>query len=378
VPISFFRFKRESGSRDAAPAAFALPRRALIALGLGFACVATALATLAPAANSVLAAPDDSAASFWLSERRQSAPASDALRRQQAQQRHAQQQQARLQQQQQARLQQQRQAQFQQKQREAQQRAQLQAQYLYQQQVQAQMQQAPRRSHLSQIMDRMPWNRVVTITPNTFDLAPWIQRPEMSSNVAPADRRPAVRMSVAASPAPKPKPRPRALCVRLCDGSYFPVPGTGAGTQEDCNLACPRAPTRLYKTTNGDISTAVSAATGASYFALPVAMRFSKTLDQTCSCGTSDPMATILRDATLRRGDRVMTPEGFRVFKGGAKPPYSPRNFNSVDKALHLPRSERAILRSMERAAGVRPGAARRDAFAALLKPDIVGRPVSQ
>ena len=392
MPISYFRFKRESGSRDAATAAFALPRRALIALGLGFACVATALATLDPTANSVLAAPEDSAASYWLSERRQSAPSAQAIRRQQAQQRHAQQQQARLQEQ--ARLQQQASWQQQQMQLRRQhqlRQAQQQARYNHQQQIHAQMQQAPRRSELSQFIDRMPWNRVVTITPRAFDLprtpkvapviAPTSQQPRISSPAVDVDARPAAQKTAAVSVAPrsKIKPKPRALCVRLCDGSFFPVPGTGAGTQEDCNLACPRAPTRLYKTTNGDISTAVSAATGASYFTLPVAMRFSKAVDQTCSCGKSYPMATILRDATLRRGDRVMTADGFRVFKGGASPPYSPRNFDSIDKALNLPRSERAILRSMERATGVRPGAGRRDAFAALSQPDIqTGRSVSQ
>ena len=133
-----------------------------------------------------------------------------------------------------------------------------------------------------------------------------------------------------------------------------------------CARACPRAPTRLYKTSNGDISTAISAVDGASYFALPVAMRFSKVRDQTCTCGSSDPMATILNDATLRQGDRVMTADGFRLFKGGARPPFSPRNFQSVEQARHLPASERAVLRSMERATGVRPGVARSDAFAAL------------
>lgn len=361
MPISFFRSKRQSDARKAANAAFTLPRHALIALGLGFAFVVSAFVTLNPA-DTVLASPEEGAASYWLNERKRNAPSADGVGRQ-ARQRQVQQQRA----QQRSVQQQQQQAQSLQQQREAQ----MQAQYRYQQQVQAQMQQAPRRSGLSQIIDRMPWSRVVTITPGAFDLTPSIQQPEISSN-----RTPAVRRTANSSAAPK--ARPRALCVRLCDGSYFPAPGTGGGTQEDCNLACPRAPTRLYKTTNGEISTAISAATGASYFALPVAMRFSKTLDQTCSCGTSDPMTTILRDATLHRGDRVMTPEGFRVFKGGAKPPYSPRHFNSIDKALNLPRSERAILRSMERATGVRPGAARRDAFAAS-QPNIqIARTISR
>lgn len=358
MPISSFRSKRQSGSNASLTAPSALPRRTLVALGLGFALVATALVTLDPVANAVMAS-DDSAGSYWLSERKRSDPTADAKR--QTQQQYAQQQAQRQRQARQEYTQQQRQAQ-QQRQSQAHQQARIQ----YQLQIQARMQQAPSRAEAPRFMDLMPWNRVVTITPALYPIlqapAPLTNQPKLSSFDQGHESRPSDK-KLAASPA-QPKPKPRALCVRLCDGSYFPAPG--AGTQEECNQACPRAPTRIYKTTNGDISTAVSAATGASYFALPVAMRFTKTLDKTCSCGSSDPMATILRDATLRRGDRVMTADGFRVFKGGAQPPFSPRNFHSVEQALHLPRSERAILRSMERAGGVRPGAGRRDAFAAL------------
>jgi hypothetical protein len=314
-------------------------------LGLGFAIVTTGLIALAPALNVVQAAPDESTASYWLSERKRSGPSQEMLNRQtqqrmQAQQMHAQQR--------------------------------RQAQYQQQQRLQ-QQQQAQRRAEPLRFADLLPWNRVVTITPRALPQAQIPSLPTSPHLVTgvfssfDTDLKPATRKIADAQPTPvKAPPKPPALCVRLCDGSFFPAPGTGAATQEDCARACPRAPTRLYKTSNGDISTAVSTVDGASYFALPVAMRFSKVRDQTCTCGSSDPMTTILSDSTLRQGDRVMTAEGFRLFKGGARPPFSPRNFQSVEQARHLAPRERAVLRSMERAAGVRPGAARRDAFAAL------------
>ena len=357
MPVSQSDFTKPTAtSRSVA----SLPRRTLIALGLGFAIVATGLTALDPAMNVVLAAPDDDNASFWLSERKRHAPSQEALNRQAQQQ-----------------MQLRRQAQYQQ-----QMRLQQQKQQQLQQQMQQQMQQqAQRRSQPLRFSDLLPWNRVVTITPRGVSHAPALV--QIPASPAPAhvpapQARPQLVMGVLSSfdtvakPAANkiapaaPKPKPPALCVRLCDGSYFPAPGTGSATQEDCARACPRAPTRLYKTSNGDISTAISAVDGASYFALPVAMRFSKVRDQTCTCGSSDPMATILNDATLRQGDRVMTADGFRLFKGGARPPFTPRNFQSVEQARHLPASERAVLRSMERATGVRPGVARSDAFAAL------------
>jgi hypothetical protein len=157
-----------------------------------------------------------------------------------------------------------------------------------------------------------------------------------------------------------------AVCVRLCDGAFFPAPGPGAGSQESCARACPRAPVRLYHMTNGDISTAVSARDGAPYSALPVAMRYASVRDKTCSCGASDHASALVSDPTLRRGDRVMTAAGFRVFKGSARPPYSPGDFHTLAQATYLPAQERASLRSMERAAGVRPQARERDFHAAL------------
>ncbi len=186
--------------------------------------------------------------------------------------------------------------------------------------------------------------------------------------LAPAALRDPARTPDATGPAGAAmQPAPAsAVCVRLCDGAFFPAPGPGAGSQESCARACPRAPVRLYHMTNGDISTAVSARDGAPYSALPVAMRFASVRDKTCSCGASDHASALVSDPTLRRGDRVMTAAGFRVFKGAARPPYSPRDFHTLAQATYLPAQERASLRSMERAAGVRPQARERDFLAAL------------
>jgi len=170
----------------------------------------------------------------------------------------------------------------------------------------------------------------------------------------------------AREPARGPAAPVQAVCVRLCDGAFFPAPGPGAGSQEGCARACPRAPVRLYHMTNGDIASAVSNHDGAPYSALPVAMRYASVRDKTCSCGASDHASALLRDPTLRRGDRVMTAAGFRVFKGSARPPYSPRDFHTLAQATYLPAQERASLRSMERAAGVRPQTRGRDFLASL------------
>jgi hypothetical protein len=232
VPVSQSDFTKPTAtSRSVA----SLPRHTLIALGLGFAIVATGLTALDPAMNVVLAAPDDDNASFWLSERKRHAPSQEALNRQAQQQ-----------------MQLRRQAQYQ-----------LQMRLQQQRQHQFQQQQAQRRSQPLRFSDLLPWNRVVTITPRGVSHAPALvqipaspapahvpapqARPQLVTGVLSSFdtvAKPAANKIATAAPA-APKPKPPALCVRLCDGSYFPAPGTGSATQEDCARACPRATVEL-------------------------------------------------------------------------------------------------------------------------------------
>ncbi len=81
----------------------------------------------------------------------------------------------------------------------------------------------------------------------------------------------------------------KALCVRHCDGGFFPItdqatPDKLEGLGQLCKALCPNAEASLYTTAlSGGIETAV-AADGTPYTALPAAFKFQKTYDPTCSC----------------------------------------------------------------------------------------------
>ena len=110
-----------------------------------------------------------------------------------------------------------------------------------------------------------------------------------------------------------------AVCVRLCDGFFFPS-ATSSGGDEACAAQCPDAPTARYTEPAGSdrIEEAVSTQ-GALYSALPVANRYQTASDDICRCHrslTPDYSASVLNDPTLRKGDIVVTPKGLLVFQG--------------------------------------------------------------
>ena len=80
-----------------------------------------------------------------------------------------------------------------------------------------------------------------------------------------------------------------AVCVRTCDGSFFPVSYSGAGSRADsleevCRSLCPNADVQLYSfPLGGTIDQAVSTA-GERYVDLPNALKFQQSFDSTCSC----------------------------------------------------------------------------------------------
>jgi hypothetical protein len=80
-----------------------------------------------------------------------------------------------------------------------------------------------------------------------------------------------------------------AVCVRACDGSFFPVSYFGATNRSDtleqvCRSLCPNADVRLYSVPfGGTIEEAVSS-TGEPYARLPNAGKFEQTYDRSCSC----------------------------------------------------------------------------------------------
>jgi hypothetical protein len=61
-----------------------------------------------------------------------------------------------------------------------------------------------------------------------------------------------------------------------------------------------------------------------------------------------DRSDALMRDATLRRGDVIVTDEGVRVFAGRAACPHSVADFQTLAEARALPRQERTVLVAIE------------------------------
>jgi hypothetical protein len=143
-----------------------------------------------------------------------------------------------------------------------------------------------------------------------------------------------------------------AVCVRLCDGSFFPS-NTAVGGDAACNAQCPDAPTALYTEPAGSdkIEDAVST-TGALYTALPVALRNRATLDETCTCHRDQVSYSqmLLHDYTLHKDDVVMTPKGFIVFQGKKASAIRRDDFVALAGASSLPAESRAALTAMQNA----------------------------
>ena len=110
-----------------------------------------------------------------------------------------------------------------------------------------------------------------------------------------------------------------AVCVRTCDGSFFPVSYSGAGSRADsledvCRALCPNADMALYSFPFGGTVDEAASATGEPYANLPNAGKFEKAYDPSCSCRRKgQSWAEALADAEARYGhekhDILVTPE---------------------------------------------------------------------
>ena len=160
----------------------------------------------------------------------------------------------------------------------------------------------------------------------------------------------------------------QSVCVRLCDGYFFPV-GDLNGTDEIpsqeavCDNLCPGAPTRLYVLPSGsdNIEDAVSVRDSKPYTALPVAFNHTSKTERTCACHAELrlPSQKLLQDFTLRKGDGVMTPKGIRVFHGSHHWPYIRNDFLSLAETKDLSGADWGALAAIERASkGFRPAVA--------------------
>jgi hypothetical protein len=110
-----------------------------------------------------------------------------------------------------------------------------------------------------------------------------------------------------------------AVCVRTCDGSFFPVSYSGAGSRADsledvCRALCPNADMALYSFPFGGTVDEAASPAGEPYANLPNAGKFEKAYDPSCSCRRKgQSWADALADAEARYGhekrDILVTPE---------------------------------------------------------------------
>lgn len=138
---------------------------------------------------------------------------------------------------------------------------------------------------------------------------------------------------------PSPAPAPRPVCVRLCDGFFFPLPSSAASAADAegvCRALCPAANVALYfLPANSERIEDAANARGEPYAALPTALRYRSAAAPACGCRRAgEPGLAYWRDPTLKSGDAVMTADGVVVFRGAAGgAPYGAEAFTPVDAA---------------------------------------------
>jgi hypothetical protein len=116
----------------------------------------------------------------------------------------------------------------------------------------------------------------------------------------------------------------RTVCVRTCDGAYFPVsfatvPARFPDDERTCKALCPAADAALYAYRNPgeDMNSAVSV-NGQPYTALPNAFKFRSEFNPSCSCkAAGQSWADALKSAddkaaVEQQGDIIVTEESAR------------------------------------------------------------------
>ncbi|WP_210339902.1 DUF2865 domain-containing protein [Bosea sp. ASV33] len=112
------------------------------------------------------------------------------------------------------------------------------------------------------------------------------------------------------------KPRlggPQTVCVRTCDGFFFPLGNNTGNGDEMCQALCPGTETLAYgMSAGGDIQNAASRATGQPYSSLANAGKYTRSFDAACTCrGQGQSWSAALKDAEYlldkRKGDVIVS-----------------------------------------------------------------------
>ena len=155
-----------------------------------------------------------------------------------------------------------------------------------------------------------------------------------------------------------------AVCVRTCDGSFFPVSYSGAGSRADsledvCRALCPNADMALYSFPFGGVIEEAASPTGEPYANLPNAGKFEKTFDPSCSCRRKgQSWAEALADAEARYGhekhDILVTPEKSAEM---ARPIIDPKAKPATDSKGKPIAPGASVVAGPNAASGATPGA---------------------
>jgi hypothetical protein len=115
----------------------------------------------------------------------------------------------------------------------------------------------------------------------------------------------------------------RTVCVRMCDGYYYPVsfsttPARFHDDEQACRRTCPAAEVMLFSHRNpGEDMTQAVSIDGKPYSTLANAFKYRQEFNPSCSCRqTGQSWADALgsqRDSTVERGDIVVTEERAKV-----------------------------------------------------------------
>jgi hypothetical protein len=125
----------------------------------------------------------------------------------------------------------------------------------------------------------------------------------------------------------------RTVCVRTCDGAYFPVSfatvqARFADDEKTCKALCPATEASLftYRNPGEDINQAVSV-NGQPYSALPNAFKFRTEFNPSCACKAagqtwSDALKSVDDKATVeQQGDIIVTEESAKKMQQRAQQP---------------------------------------------------------
>jgi Protein of unknown function (DUF2865) len=122
-------------------------------------------------------------------------------------------------------------------------------------------------------------------------------------------------------------------CVRLCDGSYFPLQrSSAASAAEQCRSFCPAAKTKIFS--GSKINSAV-APDGSRYTDLATAFLYRARMVNNCSCNGKEASGVarldVATDPTLRAGDIVAVNSGFAAYTGAKSAARQASDFTPVE-----------------------------------------------